>query len=162
LISTAERPDEEAKTLADSVYQQLVENPASFDELVVEYSDDPSVSSNKGKFKQVKMGDMVKPFEETAFALQPGEISEPVKTDYGYHIIRLDAYIQPQQMEYDEVKAQVVERERIKHDERIRRAYLETLTKQEAFMSEAQLEEMVRRVFGEEVIGSEAVDENTE
>jgi len=158
LISTKERSDEAASELAGSVRQKLVENPALFDELVIEYSEDPSASSNKGKFSQVKMGDMVKPFEEAAFALKPGEISEPVKTDYGYHVIRLDAYYEPTMMTFEEVKPQLVALERKKHDERIKRDYLETLTRLEVHMSEAQLEEMVRRQFGEEVIGSEAVD----
>jgi len=58
------------------------------------------------------MGDMVKPFEEAAFALEPGEISEPVKTDYGYHVIRLDAYYEPTMMTFEEVKPQLVALER--------------------------------------------------
>ena len=162
LVSTQERPDDDAKARAESVYQQLVDNPAAFDELVVEYSEDPSASSNKGKFKNVKKGDMVKPFEDAAFAMQPGEISKPVKTDFGYHVIRLDAYIAPEKMQFDDVKAQLVDEERINHEERVKRNYLESLTTLDVQMSEAQLEEMVRRQFGEEAIGSEGRPENKE
>ena len=162
LVSTKERPDDDAKARAESVYQQLVNNPAAFDELVVEYSEDPSASSNKGKFKNVKKGDMVKPFEETAFAMQPGEISKPVKTDFGYHVIRLDTHIAPEKMQFDDVKAQLVDQERINHEERVKRNYLESLTTLDIQISEAQLEEMVRRQFGEEVIGSEGRPENKE
>ncbi|MGB5488107.1 MAG: peptidylprolyl isomerase [Lysobacterales bacterium] len=162
LVSTKERPDHDAKARAESVYQQLVDNPAAFDELVAEYSEDPSASSNKGKFSNVKKGDMVKAFEEAAFAMQPGEISKPVKTDYGYHVIRLDAYIEPKKMEFDDVKAQLIDQQRINHEERIKRTYLESLTTLDVQMSEAQLEEMVRRQFGEEHIGSEGKTGNKE
>jgi peptidyl-prolyl cis-trans isomerase C len=162
LVSTKERTDDEAKARAESVYQQLLDNPAAFDELVVEYSEDPSASSNKGKFKNVKKGDMVEPFEEAAFAMQPGEISKPVKTNFGYHVIRLDAYMAPEKMQFEDVKAQLIDQERINHEERIKRNYLESLTTLDIQMSEAQLEEMVRRQFGEEVIGSEGRPENKE
>ncbi len=116
LISTNERSDQEAKDLADTIYSKLIKDPSQFDQFVVEYSEDPSAPSNKGKFKNVKKGDMVENFEVTAFALQQDEISEPVKTNFGYHIIRLDAKFQPKQMTFEEVKDQLIARERAKHD----------------------------------------------
>jgi parvulin-like peptidyl-prolyl isomerase len=162
LISTQDRSDEEALELADSIYQQVLENPTSFESLASQYSEDPSVSSNKGRFNKVKKGDMVKRFEDAAFALQPGEISGPVKTEFGYHIIRLDAYYEPELMTYDEVKPQLIMNERDKHEERVKRDYLESLTSLDVQMTEDQLTEMVRRQFGEEVIKTETVDENSE
>ena len=56
-------------------------------------------------------------------------------------------------MEFDDVKAQLIDQQRINHEERIKRTYLESLTTLDVQMSEAQLEEMVRRQFGEEHIG---------
>jgi peptidyl-prolyl cis-trans isomerase C len=162
LISTSERSDEDALLLADSVHQQVMESPALFDELAIEYSEDPSVSSNKGKFSQISKGDMVKRFEDAAFALQKGEISAPVKTEYGYHIIRLDAFYEPEKMTFDEVKAQLVNAERDKHRDRIKRDYMESLTSLDVHMTEEQLTEMVRRQFGEEYIRTEAGDGNSE
>lgn len=162
LISTAERTDEEAKSLADSVHEKIEANPASFDELVGQYSEDPSAVSNKGKFKSVKKGDMVKPFEEAAFALGPGQFSQPVKTVYGYHIIRLDAHIKPQNLSFAEVRESLVDAERTKHKDRIRNDYLSKLTALEVDMSEEALREMVRRQFGDEVLVPEAGAEKTE
>jgi len=156
LISTKERPEAEAKALADSIKLQLNDNPSAFDELIIEYSEDPSAASNKGKFHGVKKGDMVKPFETTAFALQPGEISEPVKTEYGYHIIRLDAYIEPEQLPYEEVKNQLIAIEREKHNERVKNSYLENLNAEKIKMTEEQIQEMVRRQFGDEAVNPEA------
>lgn len=162
LVSTKERSVDDANQIADTIHKKVMGNPAVFDELVVEYSDDPSAAANKGKFKNVKKGDMVKPFEVTAFSLKPGEISEPVKTEYGYHIIRLDSYTEPEPMPFESVKQKLIAFEREKHDARIERGYLESLTTLDFSISEAQMEEMVRRNFGEESINSEAGDNNSE
>lgn len=162
LISTKDRSDEESRALADDIYQQLQANPDKFGELVVEYSEDPSVKSNRGSFKNVAMGGMVKPFEDAAFALKPGEISAPVKTEYGYHVIRLDAYYPPKKQTFEDVKEQLVASERKKHRERIERDYLESLTKLEVHMSEEQLGEMVSRNFGDKRADPEAKDDDSE
>lgn len=162
LISSTDRPDADAKALADSISLRVTENPSAFDELVIEYSEDPSAASNKGKFRNVKKGDMVKPFEEAAFSLQQDEISAPVKTQYGYHIIRLDARIEPDQMPFEDVKERLIAIEREKHVERVKRDYLDSLNSIEIEMTEAQLLEMVRRQFGEEYINSQAPGNDSE
>jgi len=162
LVSTKERSDEDAKALADEIYQQLQDNPAEFDDLVAEYSEDPSAESNHGSFKNVNKGDMVKPFEDVAFALQPGEISVPAKTEYGYHVIRLDAYYPPKKQTFDDVKERLIAQERKKHRERLERDYLERLTALEVHMSEEQLGEMVSRNFGEKAADAEVKDDDSE
>lgn len=162
LISTKEHSDEDARALADSVYQLVVEDPASFDERVKEYSEDSSAVSNHGKFTGVERGEMVGAFERAAFALQPGEISGPVKTQYGYHIIRLDAYVAPEPMSFDAVKQQLIDREIARHEERIKNDYLTSLTSLNVEMTEDALREMVRRQFGEEALAPEAEPEKTE
>ena len=162
LVSTGERSDEDAQTLANDIYQQLQSDPDKFNALVMEFSEDPSVKSNRGSFKNVNKGDMVKPFEDAAFALKLGEISSPVKTEYGYHIIRLDAYYPPKKQTFEDVKAQLIERERRKHRERIERDYLESLTGLEVHMSEEQLGEMVSRNFGDKKEDPEAKGDDSE
>ena len=159
LISIEKHSDEEAQALVDSVSQQLKSNPKSFDELVLAYSEDPSASSNKGKFNNVKKGDMVKAFEETAFALNEGQISEPVRTKYGYHIIRLDAKIAPEQMSFGEVKTQLIERERKKHEDRIMQDYIGGLTSIAVEMTEEALEQMVETQFGEDYVDPQDNDQ---
>lgn len=156
LVSTEEREDDDARALADSIYEQLQESPELFDDLVTRHSEDPSASANKGKFKGVKKGDMVKPFEQAAFALEAGEISSPVKTSYGYHIIRLDAYHEPTEVSFETVKPQLVDREKEKHRQRIRRDYLSSLSALDVEMTEEALREMIRREFGEEVLNQQA------
>ena len=152
LITLEKHSDEEALAIAETVRQQAIDSPDSFDELVLAYSEDPSVNSNSGKFTNVKAGDMVKPFEVAAFALKAGDISEPVRTVYGYHIIRLDAKIAPEQMSFDEVKTQLIEREKNKHDERVKLDYMTGLNSLEVEMTQEALETMVKAQFGEDYV----------
>jgi peptidyl-prolyl cis-trans isomerase SurA len=77
-----------AKRKADSLYNALNEG-ADFSALAQAYSQDPGSAANGGDLGFTKQGDFVKPFEEAAFALSIMEISEPVLSDFGYHIIQL-------------------------------------------------------------------------
>ena len=155
LISTKDRTDTEAKALADSVKQQLNENPDSFDDLVLTYSEDPSAKSNKGSFTNVKKGGMVKAFDVAAFALNEEDISEPVRTEYGYHIIRLDAHIAAETLSFEEVKTQLMDQERRIHEERTRAHYHSSLTSLDVEMTEEALQKMVDSYFGDDYADSQ-------
>lgn len=77
------------KADADNLLSQLraAEDPiALFDQLMKQYSEDPGLAANPEGYTTSK-GEMVAPFEEAALALQNGEISDVVESDYGYHII---------------------------------------------------------------------------
>jgi parvulin-like peptidyl-prolyl isomerase len=74
------------KELADSLYQQL-KGGANFAQLAKRYSKDPGSAANGGKLTVTK-GQTVPEFDKTAFSLKKGELSQPVKTQYGYHIIQ--------------------------------------------------------------------------
>lgn len=77
------------ETLAKEVLGK-VKGGEDFTALAKKYSEDPSVADNDGDMGYFPRGLMVPEFEEAAFALEVGEISELVKTDYGYHIIIVD------------------------------------------------------------------------
>lgn len=124
LISTKTRPDAEAKARADEVLAKAKAG-TSMETLAAEYSDDPSAERNKGDLGQFTRGRMVKPFEEAAFALQKeGDIAGPVKTDFGYHIIRLVEHKAAGTVPFESVKAKLVDEERTKfRKERVMAAY---------------------------------------
>jgi parvulin-like peptidyl-prolyl isomerase len=74
------------KALADSLYQQL-KNGGNFAKLAKQYSKDPGSAANGGKLT-VSKGQTVPQFDKTAFSLKTGQLSQPVHTQYGYHIIQ--------------------------------------------------------------------------
>ena len=152
LVSTKERSQEDALELATSLSEQLEKDPSIFDELVTEHSDDPSAASNAGKFHDVKRGDMVTEFDKMSFSLEVGEISDPVKTMYGYHIIRLDTRTAPEKLNFERVKQRLMDNEFKQHDDRIKQDYLGRLTSLDVEMSEQQLGELIDRLFGKDFI----------
>ncbi|HPC35003.1 MAG TPA: peptidylprolyl isomerase [Candidatus Marinimicrobia bacterium] len=83
-------PEEEmvAKKLIDSLYT-LIKNGYDFEELAKNYSEDEASAKYGGDLGYIKRGAFIKSFEEVAFSLSPGEISNVIRTDFGYHIIQM-------------------------------------------------------------------------
>ncbi len=82
-----------SKSLADSLYAQLKAG-ANFAKLAKRYSKDPGSAANGGKLT-VSKGQTVPEFDKTAFSLKKGQLSPPIKTQYGYHIIQALSEIKP-------------------------------------------------------------------
>jgi len=76
----------EARSLADSLYQ-AIQAGADFQEVAREHSDDPGTAGDGGDLGWFRRGLMVREFEAVAFGLRPGDVSPPVRTDFGWHII---------------------------------------------------------------------------
>lgn len=87
-IATDPTIDAAAKKKAEDVRGQLKSDGSNFAALAQKYSDDSSASQG-GDLGTFGRGKMVAEFEKAAFALQVGQISQPVKTQYGYHIIQV-------------------------------------------------------------------------
>lgn len=87
LIGTEGRTEEEALAVITALRERVEKD--DFGEIAKEYSEDPGSAVNGGDLGWFGKGMMVPEFEEAAFALNKGEISEPIKTQFGYHIIRL-------------------------------------------------------------------------
>jgi len=83
-----ERTDAEAKALAESLRQRILAGE-DFAALAREYSDDTGSGAQGGDLSWFGRAAMVAPFAEAAFTLPVGEISEPIKTQYGYHLIEV-------------------------------------------------------------------------
>lgn len=108
LIKTGERSDEEALKLAQELHQRVVKGE-DFNELAKAYSEDPSVKRNNGNLGYFQAGKMVPEFDKAAFALAgPEEISEPVKSGFGYHVIRLNDRKPAGPIPFDKVKNQII------------------------------------------------------
>jgi len=88
-INTDEEADKAAKKQAEEVYEKAVAEGADFSALAKEYSHDTGSAAAGGDLGFFGKGSMVPEFEEVAFEMKKGEISEPVKSVYGYHIIKV-------------------------------------------------------------------------
>ncbi len=85
--------DDDAATVRariDELRQRIVDGE-NFADLAREYSEDPGSADAGGDLGEIERGVMVKDFEDVLYALEVGELSEPVRTGFGWHLIRLDA-----------------------------------------------------------------------
>jgi len=101
-----ELSDEEALAKAQEIRKQLVAG-GDFIALAKAESDDTGSGANGGDLGSFKHGQMVGAFETAAFALPVGEISEPVKTQFGYHIIKVE---EKQSKSLADAKAEIVDK----------------------------------------------------
>jgi foldase protein PrsA len=89
---------------ADQIEQQVTSK--NFQDLADKYSIDPSVKQNHGDLGTMAASGLVEPYVRAALALQPGQISEPVQSEFGWHIIRL---ISTDVAPFDQVRDQLVQ-----------------------------------------------------
>lgn len=88
--SLNDRSEAEAKKLASDIAAQARSGEKKMYQLALLYSDDSTVKQNQGDLGYIIWGQMVDAFQEKAFSLPVGEISDPVLTEFGYHVIKVD------------------------------------------------------------------------
>ncbi|MFP4610874.1 MAG: SurA N-terminal domain-containing protein [Thiohalophilus sp.] len=113
--SNAERGQSEARDRAEELHQQLADG-ADFAELAEQHSDDSGSASQGGDLGRIERGGFDPDFEKVAFSLGEGDISEPVKTRFGYHLIKVES-VQPA-----EVKPLAEVKDAIRQELRMRQA----------------------------------------
>ncbi len=96
----------EVKLRADSVLK-IAQTGADFAELAAKHSDDPGSKDNGGDLGWFGRGEMVPEFEAAVFNAKPGEILGPVESQFGLHIIKVEAFKPEQQQPFEEVEDQV-------------------------------------------------------
>ncbi|MCH7344091.1 SurA N-terminal domain-containing protein [Pelomonas sp. CA6] len=101
--------DEKAKARAraEALLQEARKNPAGFAELARKNSQDEGSAARGGDLDFFGRGAMVKPFEDAAYALKQGEISNVVSSDFGYHIIMLTGVRGGDKRSFDSVRAEI-------------------------------------------------------
>ncbi len=132
LIKTENVDSALAAQKADEVYQRIQQGE-SFEELAKKYSDDKGSAKKGGVLPEFGVGKMVKEYEQAAFALESeGDVSKPVQSSYGYHIIKL---LEKKGVpDFEQVKPAILKR--IKKDDRsqiARNSFIKTLKEEYDF-----------------------------
>jgi parvulin-like peptidyl-prolyl isomerase len=97
----------QAKKQIEDIKKEL-ENGADFAELAKKYSQDPGSAPNGGDLGFFRRGQMVKEFEDAAFSLEPGQISDPVRTQFGFHLIKVEEKKPAQHPELAQIRERVL------------------------------------------------------
>jgi len=98
---------EKAKAKAEALLKQVRAKPASFAELAKQNSDDPASAAQGGDLDFFGRDVMAAPFDKAVFSMKKGEISDLVKTEYGYHIIQVTDIHPGSKKSFDEVKPEI-------------------------------------------------------
>jgi peptidyl-prolyl cis-trans isomerase D len=96
-----------ARAKADDIYQQVKKQPERFAELARQFSEDPGSAQKGGDIGYFHKGTMLKAFDDAVFQMKVGEISAPIETTFGFHIIRLDGVRGGQVRSLEEVRAEI-------------------------------------------------------
>lgn len=98
---------DKAKAKAEQLLEQVRKAPASFADVAKKNSDDPGSAKNGGDLDFFARGAMTKPFEDAAYAMKVGEISNVIETEFGFHIIKLDAVRGGDKKPFEQVRAEL-------------------------------------------------------
>lgn len=112
----------DSEELASELQRQIAQG-ASFEDLAAEHSSCPS-KERGGDLGEFTKGQMFPEFEDAAFDLAPGEVSGPVQTQFGYHLIKLAHKSESKTMDFEEVRSNLLknimaERQHMKYQEHI-------------------------------------------
>jgi len=151
LVSTGNRTEEQARKRAEEILQK-VRSRADFAKLAKEFSDDPGSKQNGGSLGDIPRWQIamlfVPEFAKAVEALQPGQVSDLVKTEYGFHIIRLDGVKPNVPADFEKNKAEYAKQ------------YVETLRNAKWQQYLAQLRRTARiEILDPEIKAYEVLDE---
>lgn len=139
LVSTKARCKDEALQRAREIHGKVLANEKPFEELALEYSDDPSAKSNKGDLGFFAAASMVKPFADAAFALsEPGQVSEPVESNFGFHIIKLIEKKPGFKKPFEAVKQDIIKGLQVEHFENVKREHIDAIKADKGIVSDTE------------------------
>ncbi|MCE1228451.1 MAG: peptidylprolyl isomerase [Firmicutes bacterium] len=143
LIST--QPDEkvnqgkDAKAIEDEArakvakVQEALKSGKKLEELTQEFSDDPGSKGKGGLYENITFGKFVPEFEEAVRKQEPGKVGEPVKTQFGYHLIQVEKINPSELPAFDTVKDQVRQKALAAKQEEVFQGYISSLKKEIGF-----------------------------
>ena len=107
LIKVSEDDENDQALAKITRINERLESGESFADLAREHSQDPGSAADGGSLGEVERGIMVQAFEASLFSLQPGQISEPVKTNFGWHLIQLHSVSGGETQSFESVRTEI-------------------------------------------------------
>lgn len=144
----------EVQRKIEEIHQKVSSGEASFEDMVLQFSQDKTTRNSQGRLPEFGMNDMVNSFEDAAYGLaNPGDFSQPVRTPYGWHIIKL---IQKFPLkDFQEVKSEL--NNKVQRDYRAqlsREEFLERLAKEYSFnIDDKAMSKLIKRLEKEDFSG---------
>jgi peptidyl-prolyl cis-trans isomerase C len=160
LIRIEDRSEEEARQLAEEIARRAREGE-DFSALATEYSEDPSAAQNQGDLGYFQRGQMVPEFEKAVFAMDTeGEIAGPLKSQFGYHVIRYqgrrDARVRP----FDEVRDSIIRDLRQRQANEVREAEVARVRADEGIVVDHEAVDALEAEY--RTVSSESIRERRE
>jgi parvulin-like peptidyl-prolyl isomerase len=130
LIGLAKGSDGKAELKkANEIYAKAIKNPASFGQLAADNSACPSGKQAQGSLGAFQKGQMVPEFEKATLALKDNQISKPVKTQFGWHIIKREALRKSEVKPFSEVEKQLIAFLKAQKEQELMKNYIDSLEK---------------------------------
>lgn len=105
-VSATPEQKQQARAKAEEILATVKKNPKRFEELAVKESQDPGSASKGGDLGSFGRGAMVKPFEDAAFGMKVGQISDVVESEFGFHIIKVTE-VTGESADYESLKPKI-------------------------------------------------------
>lgn len=145
----------EVQRKIEEIHQKLSTGASSFEDMVLQFSQDKTTRNSQGRLPEFGMNDMVNTFEDAAYGLSnPGDVSKPVRTPYGWHIIKLIQKIPVPS--FEEAESDLVNR--IKRDQRAQvsqERFVRRLFKEYNFqVLENPLKSLAKKVKKDDFVGT--------
>jgi len=112
LLTLSKDADEQQIEQVEQKIKELknrIDDGEDFAVLAREHSQDPGSAAEGGSLGEVEKGMMVKPFEDVLFSMQTGQVSDPVKTGFGWHLIKLDSIAGGDTKSFDQARADLLD-----------------------------------------------------
>ena len=112
LVNMQGRTREQALQRARMIAEKAQAGQDDFIVLAGQYSDDPEKRGNRGDLGYNSPKSLVEPIRKALPAMKPGQVSAPIESEYGFHIVKLIAVRKPEQLSYEQVSEQIIRDER--------------------------------------------------
>lgn len=144
VLSDSKRGELEAMKQIINIYEMLSDG-LTLDELAPEYSEEPNAKNNRGLYEGVKLAALDPSIAEIIQQLKPGQISQPFRSEHGWHILELHSKTRPDIKSFEQVREQAINVAEQRHQASVRERVIRRLTSQPQEFAEGAVDALMER-----------------